>query len=88
VRKRSRPKPAREGGAIVRTNEGFLDRTVRVLVGAGFLSLLAIEPVTGWGLVGLIGLLPVVTGLTGYCPLYVPLGIDTRGRQAAEPERS
>jgi hypothetical protein len=63
---------------IMRTNEGFLDRAVRVVAGAGILSLLAIGPVPGWGLVGIVGLLPLVTGLTGYCPLYVPLGIDTR----------
>jgi hypothetical protein len=72
----------------MRTNEGFLDRTMRVLVGVGLLSLLAMGPVPGWGLAGLVGLVPLVTGLTGYCPLYVPLGIDTRGRRAAEPRRS
>ena len=70
----------------MRTNEGSLDRAVRTLVAVGLLSLLALGPVPGWGLVGLIGLLPVVTGLTGYCPLYVPLGIDTREGRAAEPE--
>jgi len=63
---------------IMRTNEGFLDRAIRVVAGAGILSLLAIGPVPGWGLAGLVGLIPLVTGLTGYCPLYVPLGIDTR----------
>ena len=69
-------------------NEGQIDRAARLLVGAGLLSLLAIGPVPGWGLVGLAGLVPVVTGLTGYCPLYVPLGIDTRGRGAQTAERS
>ncbi len=73
---------------IVRTNEGFLDRTIRVLVGAGILSLLAVGPVPGWGLAGLVGLIPLVTGLTGYCPLYVPLGIDTRGLPELGQERN
>lgn len=62
----------------MRTSEGFLDRAIRVGAGAGILSLLAIGPVPGWGLAGLVGLIPLVTGLTGYCVLYVPLGIDTR----------
>jgi hypothetical protein len=35
--------------------------------------------VPGWGLIGLVGLIPVVTGLVGYCPTYTLLGIDTRG---------
>lgn len=72
----------------MRTNEGFLDRAVRVLAGAGILFLLAVGPVPGWGLVGFTGLVPLVTGLTGYCPLYVPLGIDTRGQRAVEAEWS
>jgi hypothetical protein len=62
----------------MKTNEGFLDRAIRVVAGAGILSLLAIGPVPGWGLAGLVGLIPLVTGLVGHCPLYVPLGVDTR----------
>ena len=72
----------------MRINEGFLDRAVRVLAGAGILSPLALGPIPGWGLVGLTGLIPLVTGLTGFCPLYVPLGIDTRGSRAVDPRRS
>ncbi len=63
---------------IMRTNEGFLDRVIRVVVEVGILSILAVGSVPGWGLTGLVGLVPLVTGLTGYCPGYVPLGIDTR----------
>ncbi len=72
----------------MRINEGFLDRAVRVLAGMGMLSLLALGPIPGWGLVGLIGLMPLVTGLTGFCPTYVPLGIETRGSRIAGPRRS
>ncbi len=71
----------------MRINEGFLDRAVRVLAGMGILSLLALGPIPGWGLAGLAGLLPLVTGLTGFCPLYIPLGIDTRVGAAAESGR-
>ena len=62
----------------MRTNMGFLDRAMRVLAGAGLLSLLVVGPVPGWGLAGLVGVVLLVTGLVGYCPGYVPLGIDPR----------
>jgi hypothetical protein len=65
----------------MKTNEGVTDRIIRVVVGLGALSLLAIGPVPGWGLAGLFGLIPIVTGLVGYCPTYTLLGIDTRGPQ-------
>lgn len=67
----------------MRTNEGFVDRVVRVTLGVVLLALLTIGPVPGWGLVGLIGLIPLVTGLVGFCPTYVLLGIDTRGAENA-----
>lgn len=62
----------------MRTNEGFFDRATRLVVGAGTLSLLAVGPLPGWGLAGLVGLISLVTGLVGFCPTYVLLGIDTR----------
>ncbi len=68
----------------MRTNAGLLDRGIRVAGGIGVLSLLAIGPVPGWGLVGLVGLIPVVSGSVGYFPLYGLLGIDTRGQAANE----
>ena len=70
----------------MKTNEGIVDRVVRVTLGLGLISLLAIGPVPGWGLGGLVGIMPLVTGLVGYCPTYTLLGIDTRGgaRRPAE----
>ena len=56
------------------TNEGNLDRALRVIAGAGILSLAFIGPQTAWGYVGLV---PLITGLVGYCPLYSLLGIRT-----------
>jgi len=55
-------------------NEGTLDRVVRVTVGAGLLASLFIGPGTSWGLVGL---LPLLTGLTGFCPAYTLFGFST-----------
>ncbi|HUL57693.1 MAG TPA: DUF2892 domain-containing protein [Anaeromyxobacteraceae bacterium] len=55
-------------------NEGSLDRTIRVLVGIAILSLTVVGPATPWGLVGLV---PLATGILGFCPLYRLVGIRT-----------
>lgn len=68
----------------MKTNEGTVDRVIRVIVALGLLSLLVIGPVPGWGLIGLIGLLPLTTGLVGFCPTYTQFGIDTRERRLRE----
>ncbi|MGD8329399.1 MAG: DUF2892 domain-containing protein [Acidobacteriota bacterium] len=55
-------------------NEHDLERVARVIVGLGLLSLVFIGPQTYWGLIGII---PLATGLLGSCPLYTMLGIST-----------
>ena len=55
-------------------NEGTVDRTFRVVAGLVILSLAFIGPKSAWGY---IGLLPIVTGLVGYCPAYSLFGIST-----------
>jgi len=55
-------------------NEHKIDRILRVLLGIGLLSLYFAGPHTAWGL---IGILPLVTGLLGSCPAYTLLGIST-----------
>lgn len=58
----------------MKVNEGKLDRTLRVIVGLGLLSLIFVGPQTLWGLVGVI---PLLTGAVGYCPLYRVFGLNT-----------
>ncbi|RMG14114.1 MAG: DUF2892 domain-containing protein [Planctomycetota bacterium] len=55
-------------------NEGTVDRVLRVLLGAGVTSLAFVGPKTPWGYLGLV---PLLTGLLGSCPLYTLLGIKT-----------
>ena len=62
---------------LLPTNEGTIDRVVRVILGLALLSLLAIGPVPGWGLAGLVGLVPLITGAIGSCPIYTMLGISS-----------
>jgi Protein of unknown function (DUF2892) len=59
----------------VKLNEGSIDRVVRVLVGGVLLSLVFFGPQT-W--LGLIGIVPLLTGVVGFCPLYRVFGLSTR----------
>ncbi len=56
-------------------NEGTLDRTIRVIVGLALVSLTLVGPRSPWGLVGLV---PLATGVVGFCPLYRLVGLSTR----------
>ena len=58
----------------MKRNEGVADRVARVVVGLGVLSLLFWGPRTPLALVGLV---PLLTGLAGYCPLYQLFGWRT-----------
>ncbi|MEM1413268.1 MAG: DUF2892 domain-containing protein [Myxococcota bacterium] len=60
--------------ALLPRNESNLDRGIRVALGIALLSLVFIGPKTLWGLVGLV---PLVTGLAGSCPIYRMLGLST-----------
>jgi hypothetical protein len=55
-------------------NLGGVDRVLRVVVGIGLLSLVFVGPQTAWGWIGAV---PLLTGLLGYCPAYLPFGIKT-----------
>jgi hypothetical protein len=63
-----------EGKAEFPVNEGNIDRAVRVIAGL-LLAVLGLMMQRTW--LGLIGLLPLMTGIVGYCPLYRLLGITT-----------
>lgn len=55
-------------------NEGMIDRVLRVIVGLAIMSLVFIGPQTPWAWIGLV---PLVTGLVGYCPVYSLFGLRT-----------
>ena len=56
------------------TNEGPADRIVRVVLGLAILSLTVAGPRSMWGLLGLV---PLLTGVVGFCPLYRLVGLNT-----------
>jgi hypothetical protein len=56
------------------TNQGQIDRAMRMLVGVAILSLFFYGPRSVWGLLGFI---PLLTGAFGWCPLYQLVGINS-----------
>lgn len=59
-------------------NEGTIDRALRIIVGLGLIALVFVGPQTPWGWLGVV---PLLTGLIGYCPAYSLLGIRTCPRR-------
>ncbi|HZX26017.1 MAG TPA: DUF2892 domain-containing protein [Telluria sp.] len=61
----------------MQTNMSSLERPLRVIAGVLLLSLLFLLDGNArwWGLVGIV---PLVTGLAGFCPLYTLIGRGKR----------
>ncbi|MBN2804724.1 MAG: DUF2892 domain-containing protein [Deltaproteobacteria bacterium] len=59
---------------ILPNNEHNIERLIRLIIGAAALSLVFVGPKTMWGLIGII---PIMTGLIGSCPIYTLLGVST-----------
>ena len=62
----------------MKTNIHPIERVVRVVAGLGITSLAFWGPESQWAFLGLV---PVATGLLGWCPPYALLGISTCSRQ-------
>ena len=58
----------------MKINEGSIDRIVRIVAGLVLISLVFIGPQTPWGWIGVV---PLATGLIGWCPAYTLFGINT-----------
>jgi hypothetical protein len=60
-------------------NVGIVDRVIRVVIGIALIAF-AMRwgfPDTGWNWVGWIGVIPILTAVVGFCPLYTALRIST-----------
>lgn len=55
-------------------NVGGIDKVLRIVAGLILIALVFVGPQTPWGWIGLV---PLVTGLVGFCPLYKILGLNT-----------
>lgn len=58
----------------MKRNEGTLDRTLRIGAGLGLIGLHVGGVLGPWAWIGVV---PLLTGLVGSCPLYSILGIRT-----------
>lgn len=58
----------------MKANEGTVDRSLRVAAGLALIALAASGTVGAWGWIGVV---PLLTGAVGWCPLYTVLGINT-----------
>ena len=55
-------------------NVGTVDKVIRIILGLVLIALVFAGPQTPWGWIGII---PLATGLIGFCPLYSVFGINT-----------
>jgi len=63
-------------------NEHIAERGIRVALGLALIGLALAGRVGPWGYVGVV---PILTGLVGSCPLYTVLGFSTCPVKAAKP---
>jgi len=61
-------------------NVGTVDKVIRIILGLVLIALVFVGPQTPWGWIGIV---PLVTGLIGFCPLYSVLGMNTCGTKKA-----
>jgi hypothetical protein len=55
-------------------NVGSIDRILRIVVGIVLVAWAALMDGPSWAW---IGVLPLATGLIGWCPAYLPMGVKT-----------
>jgi hypothetical protein len=58
----------------MKANVGSIDRVIRIVIGAALL----VWAVMSGNKLGYLGIVPLLTALAGWCPLYVPLKLSTR----------
>lgn len=58
----------------MKKNIGSVERIIRIVAGIGIISLAFVGPKSAWAYLGLI---PLATGLIGWCPPYALFGIST-----------
>jgi Inner membrane protein YgaP-like, transmembrane domain len=64
----------------MKQNVGKAERGIRIVVGLILISLVFVGPQSAWGWIGLV---PLATGLMGWCPPYALLGINTCKKPSA-----
>lgn len=60
----------------MKSNVGGIDKTIRIVLGLAILALFFVLP-DGQRYWSLLGVVPLLTGLVNFCPLYTLIGINT-----------
>lgn len=60
--------------AVFVQNTHNFDRAFRIILGVALLAIVFVGPQTPWGWLGII---PLATGLSGFCPIYRLFGVST-----------
>jgi membrane-associated protease RseP (regulator of RpoE activity) len=60
----------------MKSNVGGIDKIARIVIGVALVVLAAMGQIGVWGYIGIV---PILTGLMNFCPLYPLLGINTCG---------
>jgi hypothetical protein len=63
----------------MQANVGGMDKIARIVVGLALLAMTVVGPKTMWGLIGVV---PLATGLLNFCPAYTLLGINSCNTKA------
>jgi hypothetical protein len=58
----------------MKSNVGGIDRMARISAGVALIALAATGVIGVWGWIGVV---PLATGLIGWCPAYMPFGISS-----------
>ena len=55
-------------------NVGSVDKILRIVVSLALIAIVFVGPQTPWGWIGVV---PLLTALLGFCPLYRLIGLNT-----------
>jgi hypothetical protein len=58
----------------MKTNIGNIERILRIVIGLALVVLTVMGTLPAWGYIGIV---PLATGLMGWCPPYAIFGIST-----------
>lgn len=58
----------------MKCNSGWIDRALRIVVGLVLIALAVTDTIGAWGWIGVV---PLLTGLIGFCPAYSLFGISS-----------
>ena len=70
---------------MFKTNVGVIDRALRIVVGLALIAFALgyVAPGSPYAMLGWIGVVPLLTGALGSCPLYSLIGLSTCPAKAA-----